>query len=243
MRGRTVRLQFNAKCSTTTTLRYAIVEWTGTADAVTSDVVNTWTSTTYTASNFFIASTTATTGTTSVGTSYTACSLSAAVSASANNLIVFVWTDGTAAQNVTVEISDVILCDANLPRDWLPDPVGVERQRCYRFYRKTFPDGTAPAQNSATAGRSQYTSPVAGVALITLLWWQFGTPMRAAPSVTAYNPGAANAQARNESVSADCTSTGVDSQSVDSCRIFTQLPAATAVGHTITLHLSADAEL
>lgn len=135
-RSRAVRLQFYAKCSTTTTLRYAILEWTSTADSVTSDVVNDWTSSTYTASNFFIANITVVntgTTTTSVGTGYTLCEATGTVSSSCNNLIVMVWTDGTVAQNVTMELADLQLCASNLARDWLPDPIADEECKCRRF--------------------------------------------------------------------------------------------------------------
>ncbi len=37
-------------------IRYAILEWTGTADVVTSDVVNDWTSGNFSAGNFFLGS-------------------------------------------------------------------------------------------------------------------------------------------------------------------------------------------
>lgn len=245
MRGRTVRLQFNAKCSATTTLRFAILEWTGTADAVTSNVVLSWTSGTFTAGNFFLASslTVTATGSASVGTGFTSCTLSGTVSASCNNLIVFVWTDAAAAQNVTVELAEVVLCDADLPRDWLPDPLPAEFARCQRFYQKTFADGTAPAQGSATAGRVQFCTPVAGAVGVTFAWWEFPCAMRAAPTVTTYNPGAANVQVRNESRAADCSGTGSDNVTVSSVRVFTTQAGATAAGDTLTLHITADAEL
>lgn len=166
MRGRTVRFQFSAKCSTTTTLRFAVLEWISTADSVTSDVVNSWTSTTYSASNFFVANVTVTgTTTASVGTSWTTCSVSGTVSANCNNLIVMVWTDGTAAQNVTVELAELTLCDANLSRDWLPDLISAEEVRCRRFCVgfNLHPLGLAAASNNLYGyGSIHFQPPMRG---------------------------------------------------------------------------------
>lgn len=107
LRGKNGALSVRARISNSQAIRYAILGWTSTEDTVTSDVVLTWTSATYTAGNFFLASnvsvlavgaqtpaantwTTLDTLTTSLGTSF-------------NNIVVFVWTEGTAAQNVTLD--------------------------------------------------------------------------------------------------------------------------------------------
>jgi hypothetical protein len=39
--------------SVSTTLRYAIIEWTGTANSVTRDVVNDWNNPSFSSGNFF----------------------------------------------------------------------------------------------------------------------------------------------------------------------------------------------
>lgn len=240
MRGRTVRLQFNAKCSTTTTLRYAIIEWTGTADSVTSDVVNNWASATYTASNFFIASTTATTGTTSVGTGYTACSLTATVSSSANNLILMVWTDGTAAQNVTVELSEIMLCDNALARDWLPDPMQVELARCQRYFQKTY-DTDAPPGTVTSNGAFQIYAPATGIG-VCIMNWNFKTSMRVAPTVTSYssNSGAAGKMYDANGGTGDIAAT-VQQPSTGGVLIYNG--ASFTAGFTVRFQAAADAEL
>jgi hypothetical protein len=69
---------------------------------------------------------------------------------------------------------------------------GDELRRCQRYYAKTFPQGTAPAQNAGTSG-SLYTVAMVTNLPVTVTW---GLPavMRAAPStVTTYNPASANA--------------------------------------------------
>jgi hypothetical protein len=52
-RGGSGTLLPRIRCSAATPIRYAILGWTGTEDAVTSDVVNSWTNATFTAGNFF----------------------------------------------------------------------------------------------------------------------------------------------------------------------------------------------
>ncbi len=107
LRGRDIVLGGRFRCSAAQAIRYAILEWTGTADAVTSDVVNDWTSGTYTAGNFFIASnlTVRAIGsiTPSAATLTDLGALTATLGSTFTNLIVVIWTEGTAAQNVTLD--------------------------------------------------------------------------------------------------------------------------------------------
>jgi hypothetical protein len=72
-------------------------------------------------------------------------------------------------------------------------PFTEEHLRCQRYYRKTFPYGTAPAQNvGSVAGAlhslsvgQQSGNPRAAV------HWQFPVPMRSAPTVVTFNPNSA----------------------------------------------------
>ncbi|MFX6823249.1 hypothetical protein ABTH33_20080, partial [Acinetobacter baumannii] len=66
LRGQTVVASARARMSAATTLRFAILEWTGTADAITKDVVNSWTNSTFTAGNFFKSTTLTVTATGSI---------------------------------------------------------------------------------------------------------------------------------------------------------------------------------
>ena len=106
LRGKTVTLGGKLRCSASQAIRYAILEWTGTADTVTSGVVNDWTSGTYTAGNFFLGSnlTVRQVGSiTPAAATITDWSVTATIGSSANNIIVVFWTEGTAAQNVTLD--------------------------------------------------------------------------------------------------------------------------------------------
>jgi len=88
-------------------IRYAVIEHTGTADVVTSDVVNNWASATFTPTNFFIAGVNIiSTGTIAPGAAtWGEVSDWDALGASVKNVIVFIWTESQVAQNVTLDCS------------------------------------------------------------------------------------------------------------------------------------------
>ena len=76
--------------------RVAILEWTGTVNSPVKDVVNDWTSSNFTTGNFFKSATTTLVGTaqeTITHNTEAIISVSGAVSASCNHIIVFVWVE------------------------------------------------------------------------------------------------------------------------------------------------------
>lgn len=118
-------------------VRVAILEWTGTADSVTSDFVNDWTSATYTTGNFFTSTSTTVTG---VATSavahntWTTVEVTGTVSSSCNNLVVMVWHEDVPAHaNDYLEVSEAQLHDGTTSQDWLPKPKAAEEQDCLRY--------------------------------------------------------------------------------------------------------------
>lgn len=112
-RGGPVTLSGKIRHSLAAPIRYAVLAWTGTADAPTKDVVNDWTSASYTAGGFFNSTTLTVVGVGSVTptaatwTDITA--LTGTVSSSATNLVVMIWTEGTTAQNATLDVTQVQL--------------------------------------------------------------------------------------------------------------------------------------
>lgn len=96
-RGQAMILSGRVRISNSQSVRYAILEWTGTADGVTSDVVNDWTSSTYTAGNFFLGASLTVTAVGSITPSANAwadiASLTGTIGSSVNNLIVLFWTE------------------------------------------------------------------------------------------------------------------------------------------------------
>lgn len=141
LRGSTVVASARVQCSASTNVRIWLLEWTGTADSVTSDSINDWTSGTYTAGNFFISTTTTVVGTTTTALTAntpTTISFSGTISSSANNLIVGITTDSTQAQNVTLDIGKVALIVGSSALDFEIRPVGLETDLCKRYYERIY---------------------------------------------------------------------------------------------------------
>jgi hypothetical protein len=173
LRGQVVTLGGKLRYSNAAAVRYAILEWTGTADAPISDVVNNWTSGTFTAGNFFINTTTIVrqvgviTPTAATVTDFT---LAATIGSTATNVIVLMWTEGAAAQNSTLDLA-WYLAQGDLTKELNPFPFidnATEELRCQRFAL----DGNISIE---TAGYT--TGPLRLTAA-------FPTKMRAIPTIT-----------------------------------------------------------
>lgn len=150
MRGRdailqaTVRPTMNAG-SGDLDVRIALLEWTGTADSVTSEIVNDWTSGTFTTGNFF-ASTTLTLISTAqfvvAHDTWTTISVSGTVSSSCNNLIAFIWTEDTPDH--AADFLEVTECGLYAGRytevQW--SPRHDERALCERFCYRIEPSAS-----------------------------------------------------------------------------------------------------
>jgi hypothetical protein len=150
LRGQTVVASARVRCSAATSVRISVLEWTGTADAVTSDSVNDWTSSTFTTGNFFISTTTTlvSTTTTALGAATeTVISTTGAVSSSMNNLIVLISTDGTQAQNVTLDVGEAMLEVGATATAFEIRPFSLEKSLCLPYFQKSYADATAPGTN------------------------------------------------------------------------------------------------
>ena len=139
LRGRQVTLNVKVRRSDGGNVRLAILEWTGTEDAVTSDIVNNWASATFTAGNFF-ASTTLTVASaagfaTTVAATLREIAATATISSSCNNIIVFVWTEGTiTATTGTLDLT-VQLIEGGFAVRFEHRPIQIERDLCARYYQ------------------------------------------------------------------------------------------------------------
>ena len=124
-------------------------------------------------------------------------------------------------------------------------PFEVELARAKRYYQKSFPYATAPAQNTGTiTGATVFGSPVGASTAFTGAWVSFGVQMRAStPSMTFYNPMAANAEIRNDSLSTNCTISGGVAIGENGFVITGTTPAATVAGHRLAVNWTVDAEL
>lgn len=176
-RGRKITLAGRLRYTAAQAVRYAVLEWTGTTDVVTSDVVNSWTSGSYSAGNFFLASNITVAGVgaiTPAASTLTDFKLSVTVSSSCNNLVVLIWTENTAAQSEALDVAWNLL-----PGDWSdfswpfvrPRHPGMEVSLCQRYFNRrpgnSFLNGFVRSTHTAVGGFN----------------WQYPVRMRSAASV------------------------------------------------------------
>ena len=157
LRSQTVTLQFDVNTSGSNfTVRAALLEWNGTADAVTSDVVNDWTSSTLTPGNFFISTINTATVTSVAATTsgWTSVNLTVTLNSGINNLIIFFWTDSTVAQSAALNLRYVGLYPGSIVRTYAPRSYSLEELLCRRYCLKlnSYPLGAAAASNSLYGG-------------------------------------------------------------------------------------------
>jgi len=179
-------------------VRYAVLEWTGTANAIVSDVVNSWTSSTYTAGNFFKSTTmnVLATGMTSFAHNTAAqATLDVNVGASANNLIAFFWLEDVPAHaSDYIDVGEVGLYPGNVaPVTWRDPDAGESLRRCQKHVCKTFNIDVTPADNLNT-----YSGVLAATASGTVLntnwnfpvtlWKTLVSPNTADQGILTYNP-------------------------------------------------------
>lgn len=177
-------------------LKMMLVRWTGAADLPTTDIVDVW--------GAEDTDPTLVTSWDKIGQA--SLTLTAAwqtlvledqtIPAGATNVGILIWMDSrdTIVVNDTVRIMKVPLHHGSyaLPHKRLP--IAQELVRCQRFRRKTFNQTVNPAQNAGAAGALSTMGAADGEFTFD---WRFGVPMRKAPTVTTFNPSAANASARN----------------------------------------------
>lgn len=112
-----------------------------------------------------------------------------------------------------------------------------------RFFCKSFALATAPAQNVGATGAHRLVQVVGAAASQCFGNIAFPLRMRTAPTVTIYNPSAANAQVRNNSVTADCSGSSSSNVHEGGFTITATTAAGSAAGHENAVHWSATAEL
>lgn len=172
---------------------------------------------------------------------------STAIAATTTQLtLYFTWTPvGTAGADDSFTIDDVQLEIGGVATAFELADFEVETAKCQRYFGKSFLQTTAPAQSAGVGtGEVNWNASTAGTSSLNssprIL---FPVTMRTSPSITLFNPAAANAQVRDESASADC-STSSGAQATDSgFRVQTTGAAGTAVGNILAVHYTASAEL
>lgn len=142
LRGKQVTFGGRMRHSLSANIRFAILEWTGTADSLTSDVVNDWSNGSFTAGGFFLGSNltvrqvAVVAATSNVFADFL---LTGTIGSTANNIIVMYWTENTTAQNNTLDVAAQFKRGTHvLPRLWRPE--AIERGLCEWFFEELLPE-------------------------------------------------------------------------------------------------------
>lgn len=165
-----------------------------------------------------------------------------AVPADATNgeFFLFPTPVGTAGANDWVEVSDIVLEEgpAAAPRLF---PVFEDQLRaCQRHFFKTFPYGTAPAQNNGLA-MIRWRGVGTGAVGSSPTHMALPVAMRNNSAViTTYNPAAANAEVRNTTDGADCSATAAAMVAETGYRIAYTGNAGAAVNDQFDVGVSID---
>ena len=171
------------------TAKLAIVEFTGTEDAVSGDPISAWgaqgTDPTLAASYAYLGTPTAIVPTTSFVSYYLE---GVTVGASANNLAVFVWSDDTTTTQTTdfmiatdIKLEEGEVCTA-VDRRHFQQEIGLAQ----RYYCKSYAIATAPAAATAAGSIWFSTSDNETTKAVTVPV-RYPVQMRATPTVTLYD--------------------------------------------------------
>jgi len=116
---------------------------------------------------------------------------------------------------------------------------------CQRYYEKSFFMSVTPAQNvGQSTGEARSAAILAGVSTVYFPNVEFKIPKRSEnPTIVTYNPGAANANARNFTLGADGTGFLNNFTSSRCFSIYPTVAAGTGVNNFIGYHWTADSEL
>jgi len=122
-------------------------------------------------------------------------------------------------------------------------PYGTELRLCQRYATSSFPSGTAWAQNAGTTGAYAYLVQVSSTTAGFGVSMPFPVQMRTAPTVTYYNPSAANDKWRNTIANADSASGAAVNINAWGTMITNYQVAGDVASQTCKVHWSATSEL
>lgn len=217
LRGKTLSFSIDAVGFNVLTMRCAVIEWTGTADAVTSDVVATWGAGNPTlATNWAYIGTPADqalSGTTRIKAE------GKVVGATTTNLAVFVWNPALEASadyfrlaNAKLEIG---VTSSEFVAPFFPD----EKRRVNHFYTKSYEDATNPGTATEVGGsfwqtRRAIVGSVAGTVFPGPI--RFPVILYKIPTFTFYSTTGASGAIRNATATTDRTGATAASVSTSS---------------------------
>jgi hypothetical protein len=134
-----------------------------------------------------------------------------------------------ATSGATLYITGVQLEKGSTATSFDYRPYGTELALCQRYFCKTFPMETAPAQNLGYTGALGAISINAGSSTALWMHWQFPSEMRTTPTLTTFSPGTTNANWYSPAGPSSTTTAGTFAGSTRFLNIYnTNAPAAGA---------------
>lgn len=154
-----------------------------------------------------------------------------------NDYLSLVFELGTAAGVVHFNLDRLQLEEGSTATPFEDRDFGTELAQAQRFYNKTFPLETTPAQNAGSAG-SIYASW--GTSTGHVMWyWSFPVRMRAAPTLTTYSPYNSSSDFHTGSIAGAVSSTSTFQHGANAFHSSSAFGTESAP----QLHATADAEL
>lgn len=184
----------------------------------------------------------------SLNNSWARYSISGAVPANATEIgVTFsISPTGTAGTQDNFMLAGVQLEVATSPSTFDFEPYGTTLQRCFRYYQKSFPYSTKPAEGSSGAGYNWQVSALAGSVSNVFTTLILPVPLRyvTGTPVTIYNvTGTSTGQLRDSTISADYTSSAGHLTPAGSLYFVGTSPSGQQVGDLIYYDWTAECEL
>lgn len=240
------------------TIRFAVIEWTGAVNNVTSDVISAWAAgavdPTLAANWAYVVSS----GVITLDTSKRIYKITGTTSSSATNVALLWWcADSDATVNDQLAINGAWLftgdMDSELPANgtlvsslsdnFLPTVfASAELRNAQRYYQKTFNQGTAPAASAGFNGAVSYTCYRA-TAVNNFINKVFPVVMRTTPTVTSFNPGAAGTAWYNNTATANSGAFNTQAIGDSAVLLYNPQVAGDALSAQIGVHITMTAEL
>lgn len=143
----------------------------------------------------------------------------------------------------TLNITGVSLLAGNIAPDFGTPNIDMELKSCHRYYEKSFTQGNKPAQNIGTGIGEHTAVAITAGATSYRVFERFNASKARIPTMTYYNPSAANAFPRDVTASVNCSAmTGNTPNENAFFAIFTQ-NASTSINNAMVVHWTAEAEL
>lgn len=190
LRGKKATLSLKVRSNAATHVRCSIVEWKGTANTITRDIVQSWGDVpTLIATGTYPVSNPTPSEVILVSGTWSDLVYTAELGSTFNNLFVLIYTETQIAQNVTVDLEAVQLELGEFATDFELVDYETMLSRCERYFEKTFDVDTTP-QNNVAAG-ANFLTPGNGGYSNSYSGHVFRTRKAIIPSIVYYNPSAA----------------------------------------------------